>query len=210
MDSEIAREQMIYRHLKKRGIHDNRVLEIMSGLKRELFVPADVRENAYDDNPLPIGYNQTISQPYIVAFMTENLDVHENHKVLEIGTGSGYQTAILAQLSQLVYTVERIEELAFNARQTFRFLGIDNVKSVIADGSQGLPEDAPFDRIMVTAAAKTIPQLLIEQLTVGGKMIIPIGEKSSNQKLFLVQKELNGVFQKTLCYVRFVPLIGNI
>lgn len=198
---------MIENHLKKRGIVDRRVLDIMSHLKREIFVSAQLRDNAYDDSPLPIGNDQTISQPYITAFMTQELQIQAENKVLEIGTGSGYQTALLSRLAKMVYTVERITELAHNASQIFRFLGMENIESTIGDGSLGWAEYAPYQRIIVTAAARMIPKQLIEQLADNGKMIIPVGSPSGVQKLILVEKQAGVIFQKELCHVRFVPLI---
>ncbi len=198
---------MIENHLKKRGIVDRRVLDIMSHLKREIFVSAQLRDNAYDDSPLPIGNDQTISQPYITAFMTQELQIQAENRVLEIGTGSGYQTALLSRLAKMVYTVERITELAHNARQIFRFLGMENIESTIGDGSLGWAEYAPYQRIIVTAAARMIPKQLIEQLADNGKMIIPVGSPSGVQKLILVEKQASVIFQKELCHVRFVPLI---
>lgn len=208
-DNEVNRQRMIADHLMQRGISDRRVLSAMDNVKRELFVPSDLKNHAYDDNPLSIGYKQTISQPYIVAYMTEKLKVKNNHKVLEIGTGSGYQTAILAELALFVYTVERIEELAFTARQTFRYLGIDNVKSIIDDGSKGYKEEAPYDRIMVTAAAENAPKALLEQLADNGKMVIPVGKESGVQELLRITRVKDSFKTEHLCYVRFVPLIRD-
>jgi len=208
-DFEQLRKQMVERQLKHRGIFNTDVLHVMGTLKRELFIPSCYKKHAYEDNPLPVGYEQTISQPYIVALMTEALELKKEDVVLEIGTGSGYQTAILARIAGFVYTVERIEELALNARQTFAFLGIDNVKSVIGDGTKGLPEYAPFDKIIVTASAKKMPDALIEQLKAGGQMITPVGGVNDLQELVLIKKNPEGLKKSHICYVRFVPLIED-
>lgn len=209
MDLDRDKEKMINSHLIARGIKDKKVLNIMTKIKRELFIPGELRNQAYQDNPLPIGCEQTISQPYIVAYMTECLDLSEEHNVLEIGTGSGYHTVILSKLAKFVYTVERIKELSYKARECFNFLGIENVKSIIGDGSLGLREFAPYDRIIVTAAAKDVPDKLINQLSNNGKLIIPVGEKNGVQELLLISKDEGVIHTKNLCYVRFVPLIED-
>lgn len=207
MDFERKREHMILAHLQARGITDDRVLSVMEKLRREIFVPSEYKNCAYDDNPLPIGLMQTISQPYIVAYMTQALNLKESDTVLEVGTGSGYQTAILAKLSKFVYTIERHAKLAYNARENLNFLGIENYKSVIADGSNGLPEYAPFDKIIVTASAKRIPEKLIAQLKDNGIMVTPVGAEGSIQELLLIKKVGERYTKNNLCFVRFVPLI---
>ncbi|RKX96144.1 MAG: protein-L-isoaspartate O-methyltransferase [Spirochaetes bacterium] len=202
-------DYLIDYELKPAGITDEKVLNAIRKVRREKFIPESLRNRAYGNYPLPIGENQTISQPYIVALMTQALEIDKNDKVLEIGTGSGYQAAILAELARIVYTVERIPSLLDRARTNLYSQGYDNIILVLGDGTQGLPEYAPYDKIIVTAAAPKIPEPLIEQLKGGGKMVIPVGDRFV-QDLKLVEKALNGrIYQKSLGGCRFVPLIGK-
>ena len=186
-----------------RNIKDRRVLEVMASVPRHEFVPEAVRRFAYWDEPLPIGYGQTISQPFIVAFMTEQLNPKPTDRVLEIGTGSGYQAAVLSRLVAEVFTVEIIEPLAKQAESDLKRLGYDNVKVLAGDGYQGWPEHAPFDAIIVTCAPDHIPKPLVDQLREGGRMIIPVGPPD-NQQLFLLQKHGSKVEQRAILPVRFV------
>ncbi|CAN5179000.1 protein-L-isoaspartate(D-aspartate) O-methyltransferase [soil metagenome] len=189
-----------------RGISDPRVLEAMLSVPREQFVPEDLRADAYADSPLPIGHGQTISQPYIVALMTEMLDPDPSDRVLEIGTGCGYQAAVLSRLVAQVYSVEIVEPLARRARETLRAHGYDNVHLRIGDGSAGWPEEAPFDAVIVTCAPESVPQPLIDQLHDGGRMIIPVGEPGGRQDLYLLRKTEHEVVQESVLPVRFVPM----
>lgn len=193
--------------LRRRGIRDNRVLRAIELVPRELFVDPAFAGHAYQDIALPIECGQTISQPYVVAFMTEKLELDERHKVLEIGTGSGYQAAVLSHLCRRVYTVERWRELQKAAEKRFAKLGITNVTTIIGDGWLGWPPQAPFDRIIVTAAAKEPPQALVDQLKVWGRMIIPLGETRDTQYLVQIDKTEVGISAKELLPVRFVPLV---
>ena len=177
----------------------------MRKVQREQFVPADLASRAYADRPLPIGYGQTISQPFIVAYMTEALGVEPRHKVLEVGAGSGYQAAILGELGRTVYTIEIVPELARRAASTLNSLGYRNVHVREGDGYAGWPQHAPFDRIMVTAAPAEIPRPLIDQLAVGGRLIIPVGEQGSTQWLTVVERTAKGVTERRTIPVQFVP-----
>ena len=199
------RLRMVRYQIENRGISDNATLEAMRKVKRHLFVPKGSVNNAYDDRPLSIGYGQTISQPYIVAYMTEVLKPKSNYKVLEIGTGSGYQAAVLAEIIDSVFTIEIIRELGISAKDRLRRLGYDNVHLKIADGYYGWKEHAPFDAIVVTAASEFIPPPLIKQLKDGGKMIIPVGTPFMVQNLMLVQKDGDKITTTNLMPVRFVP-----
>jgi protein-L-isoaspartate(D-aspartate) O-methyltransferase len=202
------RRRMVDRDLRARGISDERVLDAMLRVPRHEFVPVPYRDQAYEDHPLPIGDGQTISQPYIVAIMLEALQLDPADEVLEVGTGSGYVTALLAELTAQVLSVERHAALAESAREVLASLGYSNVRIVVADGSQGFPECAPYDAIMVSAAALTIPQALLDQLGDGGRIIIPVGAADS-QQLQLVRMH-SGEPQISLrepC--RFVPLISS-
>ncbi len=202
------RMNMIEDQIRARGINDEFLLNVMSKVERHKFVPKMQQEFAYQDRPLPIGYRQTISQPYIVAFMTEKLDLDRNHTVLEIGTGSGYQAAILSELAGHVYTIEIIDELAQMAKNVLEDNGYQNITIKTGDGYKGWPEAAPFDRIIVTAAPLQIPKVLIEQLKPGGKMIIPVGENQLLQHLWIVNKDEKGVINKEkILPVRFVPMV---
>jgi protein-L-isoaspartate(D-aspartate) O-methyltransferase len=191
--------------LRARGVADARVLAAMAAVPRERFVPEDVALRAYDDNALPIGQGQTISQPYVVAYMTEALGVLEHHRVLEIGTGSGYQAAILGELAREVYTIEIIPELAARAESTLRQLGYTHVHTRTGDGYAGWPEQAPFDRVMVTAAPEQIPQPLIDQLAVGGRLVAPVGRQGEAQDITIVDRTPDGLVQRRTMQVWFVP-----
>ncbi len=206
-DREDERLRMVATQLRARGIEDERVLAAMARVPRHLFVPPDGAAFAYADEPLPIGRGQTISQPYIVAYMTDSLRLGAGDKVLEIGTGSGYQTAVLAEVAGEVWTVELVEELSVRARIRLEALGYDNIRFRVGDGSAGWPEAAPFDGIIVTAAPRSVPQALEGQLAPGGRMIIPVGQGS--QELVLVRREGNSFRRKSLIGVRFVPLVGH-
>ncbi len=207
MNYGLLRERMVTDQLMSRGIRDPRVLGAFSKVPRHLFVPPQERERAYADHPLAIGEGQTISQPYIVALMTEHLDLEADSKVLEIGAGSGYQTAILAQLCPRVYSIERIASLAQSAQQLLRSLGYSNVQIRVGDGTLGWPEEHPFDRILVSAAAEQAPAPLLDQLAEGGRLVIPIGSPLA-QTLAVVER-LKGKFQtRQVCGCVFVPLIG--
>jgi len=193
--------------LRRRGIRDTGVLRAIERVPREMFVDPAFAGHAYQDIALPIECGQTISQPYVVAFMTEKLELDRNHKVLEIGTGSGYQAAVLSHLCRRVYTVERWRELQKSADRRFAALGITNVTAIIGDGWLGWPPQAPFDRIIVTAAAAEAPAALVEQLKVGGRMIIPLGEDRDRQSLVLIEKSADGLTEASVLPVRFVPLM---
>jgi protein-L-isoaspartate(D-aspartate) O-methyltransferase len=201
----INRQRMVKEQIERRGISDKRVLDAMRKVKRHLFVPAYLQNAAYDDNPLPIGHGQTISQPYIVAYMTEAAKINPNDRVLEIGTGSGYQAAVLAEMAKEVYTIEILQPLAEDAGRLLKELGYKNVKVKWGDGYQGWREYAPFDIIIVTAAPSEIPGKLVKQLKTGGKMVIPIG--SFFQELYLLTKTDSGYIKEALLPVRFVPMV---
>jgi protein-L-isoaspartate(D-aspartate) O-methyltransferase len=200
---------MIEKQIIARDINDQGVIAAMKKIPRHLFVPERLMNNAYDDRPLPIGYGQTISQPYIVALMTQELDVDKEDKVLEIGTGSGYQAAVLSELVSEVYTIEIIEELAVAAEERLQKLGYSNVAVKHADGYFGWKENAPYDAIIVTAAANHIPPLLLQQLKNGGKLIIPLGSTLQFQTLTLVTKNDGNYTTEFITGVRFVPLTGK-
>ncbi|HEX6323734.1 MAG TPA: protein-L-isoaspartate(D-aspartate) O-methyltransferase [Vicinamibacterales bacterium] len=202
-----ARRRMIDEQLRSRGIRDERVLAAMGEVPRHLFVPAGNQAAAYADTPLPIGHGQTISQPYIVGFMTEALQVEPSHKVLEIGTGSGYQAAILGKLAGEVYTIELVPELAERARGELAAQGFANVHVRAGDGYQGWPDHAPFDRIMVTAAPEDVPQALVDQLAPGGRMVVPVGPQFGDQELRILTKTPDGIVTERSLPVRFVPMI---
>jgi protein-L-isoaspartate(D-aspartate) O-methyltransferase len=197
---------MLERQIKHRGVVDRRVLHAMESIPRERFVPVPAQPQAYDDVPLAIGFGQTISQPYIVAYMTELLDVRDTAKVLEIGTGSGYQAAVLGSLAREVWTVEIVPELAASAATLLEELGFTNIHVRRGDGHQGWPAHAPFDRIMVTAAPTEIPATLVEQLAVGGRLVIPLGAQGAPQTMTIVEKTTGGVIEKKAIPVQFVPL----
>ena len=208
-DREKEADYLIENELKLAGITDEGVLNAIRKVNREKFIPASLRDKAYGNYPLPIGENQTISQPYIVALMTQALELKKDDKVLEIGTGSGYQAAILAELARIVYTVERIPSLLDRARTNLYSQGYDNIILVLGDGTKGLVDYKPYNKIIVTAAAPHVPESLLEQLDKGGKMVIPTGDKYI-QDLKFIEKALNGrIYQKSLGGCRFVPLIGE-
>ena len=204
-DLRVKRQVMIDEQIRQRGVTSPRVLDALGKVAREPFVPPDLASRAYDDSPLPIGHAQTISQPFIVAYMSEALDVRPEHRVLEIGTGSGYQAAVLAELAKEVATVEIVPELARQAADTLRRLGYMHVYVREGDGYAGWPERAPFDRIMVTAAPEEIPKPLLDQLATGGKLIAPVGARDQTQWLMLVEKTAGGLVQKRTIPVQFVP-----
>jgi len=199
------REEMVRTQIERRGIRDPMTLSALRKVKRHLFVPDYLKDRAYEDRPLPIGYGQTISQPYIVAFMTDIIQPNSEFKVLEIGSGSGYQAAVLAEIVAEVYTIEIVPELGEKVFKRFKKLGYENVKSMIRDGYHGWPEKGPFDAIIVTAAAEFIPPPLIKQLKDGGKMIIPVGSPFMVQKLMLIEKKGDKTTTKNMMLVRFVP-----
>ena len=204
-DLAAQRQRMVEQQLKPRGIKDERVLAAMGKVPREEFVPADVRPSAYEDGPLPIGYDQTISQPYVVAFMTEQLRPKRSDRVLEIGSGSGYQAAILGELVAEVYTIEIVEPLAKTAEATLQRLGYKNVHLKVGDGYKGWPEEAPFDAVIVTCAPEKVPQPLVDQLKDGGRMVIPVGERFA-QQLYLLEKKNGQLKESVTLPVRFVPM----
>jgi protein-L-isoaspartate(D-aspartate) O-methyltransferase len=199
------RKWMIKEHLIARGISDKRVLDIMSNLPREIFVPSKYMVDSYGDHPIPIGHNQTISQPYIVALMSELCEFKGDEKVLEIGCGSGYQSAILSSLASNVFSLERIKPLAENAEIILKKLQCNNVKIIHRDGFDGLPDEAPFDVILLTAAPESIPQALIDQLAHGGRLIAPEG--STVQQLVRLRKESDKITSEMITYVNFVPML---
>ncbi len=202
------RERMVRAQIEERGVRDAGVLRVLRQTPRHLFVPADMREYAYEDRPLRIGHGQTISQPYIVGLMTELVGARPEHKVLEIGTGSGYQAAVLARLARHVYTIEIVPELARSARETLARLGYRNVTVRTGDGYRGWPEEAPFDRIILTAAPPEIPKALVDQLRPGGRLVAPEGGSVFNQELVVVEKGADGKLTKrSVIPVMFVPMI---
>jgi len=207
-DFAAQRQRMVEQQLKARGIKDERVLAAMAKVPREEFIAADARTDAYEDGPLPIGYDQTISQPYIVAFMTEQLRPKPSDRVLEIGSGSGYQAAILAELVPDVYTIEIVEPLAKTAEATLQRLGYKNVHNKVGDGYKGWPEEAPFDAIIVTCAPENVPQPLADQLKDGGRMVIPVGERFA-QQLYLLEKKNGQLKESVTLPVRFVPMVRD-
>ncbi|HEX6176778.1 MAG TPA: protein-L-isoaspartate(D-aspartate) O-methyltransferase [Thermoanaerobaculia bacterium] len=206
-DTSRRRMEMVDRQIRARGVRDERVLEALRRVPRHEFVPAAQVPNAYEDSPLPIGEGQTISQPYIVGYMTEQLQVTPESRVLEIGTGSGYQAAVLAELVKDVYTIEIVAALAQRAKETLERRGYKNVHVRAGDGYRGWPEEAPFDRIIVTAAPDHIPQPLVDQLAVGGRMIIPVGDYY--QQMTIITKTEKGVVQQRTIDVIFVPMTGE-
>ncbi len=208
IDFPKARLKMVEEQIVSRGIKDDKLIGAMKKIPRHLFVEEALQNQAYSDHPLPIGEKQTISQPYMVALMTEALLLTGTEKVLEIGTGSGYQTAILAELSEKVFSVERIRSLAIRARKLLYELGYFNVEIKIFDGTFGWTEESPFDAIMVTAGSPDIPQPLIDQLSIGGRLVIPVGD-ALVQDLFRVTKTEQGVRKEDLGGCRFVKLIGK-
>jgi protein-L-isoaspartate(D-aspartate) O-methyltransferase len=208
VDLARQRERMVKEQLMPRGIHEERVLAAMAKVPREEFVPEYLRAASYADQPLPIGYDQTISQPFIVAFMTEQLRPRPTDRVLEIGTGSGYQAAILAELVAEIYSIEIIEPLARTAEATLQRLGYKNVYVKVGDGYKGWPEHAPFDIVIVTCAPDHVPPALADQLKEGGRMIIPVGGPG-DQELYLLEKEHGTMHRRAVSPVRFVPMTGE-
>jgi protein-L-isoaspartate(D-aspartate) O-methyltransferase len=201
----VQREQMV-RQIEDRGVRSPDTLRVMRATLRHLFVPTDLQSRAYEDRPLPIGYDVTISQPYIVALMTELLEPAKPHRVLEIGTGSGYQAAVLAQLVGHVYTIEIVPALAQSAQQTLRRLGYSNVSVRQGDGYRGWPEEAPFDRVILTASPPEIPQTLVDQLARGGRLVAPVG-RPGGQELVLIEKKADGTLRRrSVGPVAFVPM----
>jgi len=206
---EQARDIMIDKHLRARGVNDPAVLSAMAEVPREAFLPETMAEWAYEDSPLPIGEGQTISQPYIVAIMTQLLEIEPGDRVLEIGTGSGYAAAILSRIANSVDTIERHASLAESARAVFRRLGYDNIQVHEGDGSLGWPFNAPYDAIVVTAAAPKVPAALEQQLAVGGRLVIPVGSRQV-QELLRIRRTGEDTFeQEKRLSVRFVPLVGT-
>ena len=206
-DWQRERVRMVNEQLKARDIRDERVLSAMLSVPRHLFIPESVRDGAYRDSPVPIGYGQTISQPYIVAFMTQALNVEPDDRVLEIGTGSGYQSAVLSVLAKEVFTIEIVEPLAERARATLMDLGYRNVQVRAGNGYRGWPEHAPYDRIIVTAAPPDVPEALVQQLKIGGVMAIPVGV--SDQELRIMRRLQTGMETVATLPVRFVPMVGK-
>lgn len=202
------REKMVSTQIEARGIHDHGVLEAMRKVPRHLFIGEALQDQAYGDFPLPIGEGQTISQPYIVAEMTQALELNKDDRVLEIGTGSGYQTAILAELAFRVYTIERVRELFVRARKLLDQLGYHNVVAKCSDGTVGWPDESPFEAIIVTAGAPEVPEKLVQQLTIGGRLVIPVGNRFS-QTLLKLRRDEDGVHKTDLGGCRFVKLIGE-
>lgn len=207
-DFDQARHDMVETQIVSRGIRDSRVLAAMLKVPRHLFVEKELQTQAYDDRPLGIGENQTISQPYMVALMTEALELKGQEMVLEVGTGSGYQTAILAELAAKVFSLERLEELACKARQLLASLGYANIEIRVCDGTAGLKEEAPFEGILVTAGAPWVPVLYLEQLAMGGRLVIPVGGRDL-QSLKKITKGEQGNQEEDLGGCRFVPLVGD-
>ncbi len=208
MDFRIARQNMVRSQITGRGIRDTRIIAALIEVPRHLFVDPGMQSSAYSDNALPIYQGQTISQPYMVAIMTEQLDVKTSDKILEIGTGSGYQAAILSRLSKQVYSIERHPELAERALKNLAAAGIENVKIFCGDGTLGWPEEAPFDKIIITAGAPSIPQTLMDQLSEGGRMVIPVGNRHI-QSLQVVDKINNKPEVRQSIDCVFVPLVGK-
>jgi protein-L-isoaspartate(D-aspartate) O-methyltransferase len=205
---EGLRREMVERYVRPRGVHDDRVLDAMRAVPRDRFVPDPLRAKAYGDHSLPIGHGQTISQPYVVGLMTQRLCVEAGHKVLEIGTGSGYQAAVLSRLARTVYSLERIDELARAASALLRSLGCHNVSVKAFDGTFGYPAAAPFDRILVTAGTHEVPEPLLQQLAVGGRLVVPVGPPE-RQKIRVIRRRKTDFAQEDGEDVVFVPLIGR-
>lgn len=203
-----ARNRMVTEQIRNRGIRDERVLHALATVPRHLFIPPAYRDHAYNDGPLPIGQGQTISQPYIVALMSERLELTVDEKVLEIGTGSGYQAAILSLLAKQVYSIEIVPELMSSARELLRQLGYDNVTVLLGDGNKGWEKDSPYDAIIVTAAAPRIPPALIEQLAEGGRLVLPV-VRGEEQHLLRLHKRNGKIVEENLGLVRFVPLVDG-
>jgi len=198
-------QEMVEQQIRERGVTDVRVLDAMRAVPRDRFVPPDVTSEAYEDRPLPIGSGQTISQPYIVGYMTEVLEVASSHKVLEVGTGSGYQAAVLSELVREVYTIEIVPELARRAETVLRELNRTNIHVRAGDGYAGWPEEAPFDRVIVTAAPEELPRPLVDQLAAGGRLVVPVGSQGGPQWMTIVDKTSTGVTERRTIPVQFVP-----
>lgn len=201
------RAMQLVLELRQNGITDDKLIHVMERLPRDLFVPQAFQARAYENLALPIGYHQTVSQPHVVALMTQSLELNDRCKVLEIGTGSGYQAAVLAPLCRRLYTIERHKGLLVAAEERFKHLRIPNITTRFGDGSKGWPEQAPFDRIIVTAAAIDIPPVLVEQLAIGGIMVVPIGDDQHDQRLVKVVRTDEGTKISDLGWVRFVPFV---
>lgn len=210
MNSEAERKMQFLFALRSKGVTDTRVLSAMEKIDRGLFVRGLFAERAYEDMPLPIACGQTISQPSVVGLMSQALDLSPRHKVLEVGTGSGYQAAVLSQLARRVYTVERYKTLVNEAKALFEALDYSNIIPILSDGSRGLPDQAPFDRIIVTAAAEDPPSPLLAQLKVGGIMVVPVGQSDTVQNLIRVTRTEDGYHYDDLRAVRFVPLVEGL
>lgn len=210
MNSEAERKMQFLFALRSKGVTDTRVLSAMEKIDRGLFVRGLFAERAYEDMPLPIACGQTISQPSVVGLMSQALDLSPRHKVLEVGTGSGYQAAVLSQLARRVYTVERHKTLVNEAKALFEALDYSNIIPILSDGSRGLPDQAPFDRIIVTAAAEDPPSPLLAQLKVGGIMVVPVGQSDTIQNLIRVTRTEDGYHYDDLRAVRFVPLVEGL
>jgi protein-L-isoaspartate(D-aspartate) O-methyltransferase len=208
--AEVPRKLRLLMELRRAGILDPRVLGAIEKIPRELFVPESFQDQAYENVALPIGHAQTISQPYVVALMTEKLELGGREKVLEIGTGSGYQAAILARLARRVFTIERHRPLVREAEQRFATLRLGNVVTLFGDGTKGWPEQAPFDRIIVTAAAPEVPQVLLDQLAPGGILMMPVGAEYQDQRLVRVRRSESDYETEALAWVRFVPLVAGL
>jgi protein-L-isoaspartate(D-aspartate) O-methyltransferase len=205
-----TRRARLIMELRQAGVADRDTLAAIESIPRDEFVPEFFKERAYENAALPLAAGQTISQPLVVGLMTQALELAKSHKVLEIGTGSGYQTAILCRLARRVYTIERIRELHIEATQRLERMKIRNVTTLHGDGGKGWPEQAPFDRIIVTAAAKSVPETLKEQLAVGGILVIPVGGDPTEQVLLKIRRTETGYESETLAGVRFVPLVGGL
>ena len=208
--TEDRRKQRLLQSLREQGIRDERVLAAVAHVPRDAFVEQPFADQAYADSALPIPCGQTISQPYVVALMTEALKLEAHHRVLEIGTGSGYQCAVLSELAAEVFTVERYRTLAETAGERFRGLGLSNIRQRVGDGTLGWPEAAPFDRIIVTAAAKEVPQAYLDELTIGGILVIPVEERPGRQSLWRITRDEQGFEHEHLLPVRFVPLVEGL
>ena len=208
--TEDRRRLLLLQSLREQGIIDERVLDAVGNVPREAFVETPFSDQAFADQALPISCGQTISQPYIVALMTEALKVEPSHRVLEVGTGSGYQAAVLSHLARHVYTIERYATLAGTAGERFRRLGLGNITQQVGDGTLGMPDFAPFDRIMVTAAAREVPQAHLDQLAMGGILVLPVEERPGRQDLWRITRDAQGFSREHLLAVRFVPLVEGL
>jgi protein-L-isoaspartate(D-aspartate) O-methyltransferase len=207
-EHQVRRERLVRESMESRGIRDPAVLKAMRETPRHEFMPQSVRQYAYEDRPVPIGFDQTISQPSLVAMMTDMLEANKGHRILEIGTGSGYQAAVLSPLVKEVYTIEIVPQLAQSSSETFKRLGYKNIHAKHGNGYLGWPEHAPFDRIILTAAPPELPKALVEQLAPGGKLVAPVGRTTLEQELILVEKSKDGkVSQRSVLPVRFVPMV---